>query len=75
MTTQQTTQAIWWTGDSVSCVAHVGTTLKCAMEKRPKAKSHTTRFGKAYLLTQEEIAELITFQDVLCETCKYEIGA
>jgi hypothetical protein len=44
------------------------------MEKRPNAKSHTTNFGKAYLLTQAEIAELLTFVDVLCETCSYEMG-
>jgi hypothetical protein len=75
MTTQQTTQAIWWDGIGTTCLEHAGMELNLFIASKPKAKKHITRFGEAYLLPQEEITELLTFVDVLCETCRYEVGA
>lgn len=71
-----TTKAIWWDGNGTTCVEHMGMTLKCAVEKRPKAKSHTTSFGKAYLMDDAEVKAIqeIWGSEIICETCQYEAG-
>ena len=70
------TKAIWWDGSSTTCVEHMGMTLKFAIEAKPKAKTHTTSFGKAFLMTDDEVKEMqqIWGSEIICETCQYEAG-
>lgn len=70
------TKAIWWDGNSMTCVAHAGMELTGYLTSNPRKKSHNTRFGQAYLLTQSEMDEIqaIAPDRELCETCEYKAG-
>ena len=70
---QTTNKAIWWDGNSTTCVEHMGMTLKAEVEARPRKKTHVTRFGEAYLMTDDEVKAIqaIMEQVEICETCAY----
>jgi len=70
------TKAIWWDGNSVTCVAHMGFTLKCELEAHPRRKKHVTTFGEAYLIPDYERFELVNLMgEELCETCAEKVDA
>jgi hypothetical protein len=70
------TKQVWWDGIMVTCVDHMGMTLKCELEVHPKRKTHVTRYGEAYLITGEELVELVGLVgEEVCETCRYKAGA
>jgi hypothetical protein len=72
-----TTKQIWYISGNILCVDHVGASLKCVIETKPKAVTHKTSFGEAFLLTSREISRLQqSFRnEIICETCAYEVGA
>jgi len=76
MTTKTDTQ-IWWDGSSTTCVKHMGFTLKSEVTAHPRRKTHITCFGKAYLMTEEEIQMIqqLVESEIVCETCLSKVGA
>lgn len=69
----KTTTAIWWDGNSTTCVEHMGVTLKSELEAHPRRKTHVTRFGEAYLMDETEVRAIqeIYGDDTICESCRY----
>lgn len=68
------TKQIWWDGTSTTCIEHMGYTLKCEIQARPRKRSHITCFGYAYLMTADEIKQIqvIAESEEVCETCRFQ---
>lgn len=66
------TTQIWWDGNSVTCVEHMGWTLKSEVEAHPRKRTHITRFGEAYLMDADEIKAIqeIMESQTICEGCE-----